>query len=334
MNNYDTLNPMQREAVLTTEGPLLVLAGAGSGKTRALTHRVAYLIEEKGVKPWNILAITFTNKAAGEMRDRVNSLVEYGADSVWVSTFHSLCVRILRRFIENIGYTTDFSIYDSDDTKTLMKQIFKDLEVNTKVLKERGVLGVISSAKNEMISPEEFMLSAKAEGDSRLKRIAELYMEYQKRLKKNNALDFDDLLVKTVELFQSKQEVLEYLLKAVDIGINGYLLKDSESSELKKAILSVVDGEDYIQPSLIPVLNAKMIDRDMDSEKIEKLTKRELEVLKLLAVGMYNKGVADELHISERTVKNHVSSIFKKIDVSDRTQAAVFAIRNNLISIH
>jgi len=210
MNNYDTLNPMQREAVFTTEGPLLVLAGAGSGKTRALTHRVAYLIEEKGVKPWNILAITFTNKAAGEMRDRVNSLVEYGADSVWVSTFHSLCVRILRRFIENIGYTTDFSIYDSDDTKTLMKQIFKDLEVNTKVLKERGVLGVISSAKNEMIGPEEFMLSAKAEGDSRLKRIAELYMEYQKRLKKNNALDFDDLLVKTVELFQSKQEVLEY----------------------------------------------------------------------------------------------------------------------------
>ena len=134
MNNYDTLNPMQREAVFTTEGPLLVLAGAGSGKTRALTHRVAYLIEEKGVKPWNILAITFTNKAAGEMRDRGNSRVEYGADSVWVSTFHSLCVRILRRFIENIGYTTDFSIYDSDDTKTLMKEIFKDLEVNTKVL--------------------------------------------------------------------------------------------------------------------------------------------------------------------------------------------------------
>ena len=210
MNNYDTLNPMQREAVFTTEGPLLVLAGAGSGKTRALTHRVAYLIEEKGVKPWNILAITFTNKAAGEMRERVNQLVDFGADSVWVSTFHSLCVRSLRRFIENLGYTTDFSIYDSDDTKTLMKQIFKDLEVNQKVLKERGVLGVISSAKNEMISPEEFLLSAKADGDSRLQRIGELYMEYQKRLKKNNALDFDDLLVKTVELFQAKQEVLEY----------------------------------------------------------------------------------------------------------------------------
>ena len=150
MNNYDTLNPIQREAVFTTEGPLLVLAGAGSGKTRALTHRVAYLIEEKGVKPWNILAITFTNKAAGEMRERVNQLVDFGADSVWVSTFHSLCVRILRRFIENLGYTTDFSIYDSDDTKTLMKQIFKDLEVNKKVLKERAVFGVNSSAKNDM----------------------------------------------------------------------------------------------------------------------------------------------------------------------------------------
>ena len=210
MSIYDTLNKEQREAVFCTEGPLLMLAGAGSGKTRSLTHRIAYLIEEKGVKPWNILAITFTNKAAGEMRERVNQLVDFGADSVWVSTFHSLCVRILRRFIENLGYTTDFSIYDSDDTKTLMKQIFKDLEVNQKVLKERGVLGVISSAKNEMISPEEFLLSAKADGDSRLQRIGELYMEYQKRLKKNNALDFDDLLVKTVELFQAKQEVLEY----------------------------------------------------------------------------------------------------------------------------
>ena len=210
MSDLELLNREQQEAVLHVDGPLLILAGAGSGKTRVLTYRIAHLIDECGVNPWNILAITFTNKAAGEMRERVDQLVGFGAESIWVSTFHSLCVRILRRFIENIGYTTDFSIYDSDDTKTLMKQIFKDLEVNTKVLKERGVLGVISSAKNEMISPEEFMLSAKAEGDSRLKRIAELYMEYQKRLKKNNALDFDDLLVKTVELFQSKQEVLEY----------------------------------------------------------------------------------------------------------------------------
>ena len=210
MNSFHTLNPMQQEAVLHTEGPLLVLAGAGSGKTRALTHRVAYLIEEKNVAPWNILAITFTNKAAGEMRERVNGLVEYGADSVWVSTFHSLCVRILRRFIENLGYDTSFSIYDTDDQKMLMKQIFKTMEINNKQYKERGVLGVISSAKNELITPEEFALNARADGDFRGQKIAEIYKEYQMQLKKNNALDFDDLLVKTVELFDAKPEILDY----------------------------------------------------------------------------------------------------------------------------
>ena len=210
MNRLHTLNPMQQEAVLHTEGPLLVLAGAGSGKTRALTHRVAYLIEEQGVAPWNILAITFTNKAAGEMRERVNSLVEYGADSVWVSTFHSLCVRILRRFIENLGYDTSFSIYDTDDQRTLMKQIFKSMEVNNKQYKERGVLSVISSAKNELISPEEFALNARVNRSGRSEKIAELYKEYQVQLKKNNALDFDDLLVKTVELFDSNPEILDY----------------------------------------------------------------------------------------------------------------------------
>ena len=210
MNSFHTLNPMQQEAVLHTEGPLLVLAGAGSGKTRALTHRVAYLIEEKNVAPWNILAITFTNKAAGEMRERVNSLVEYGADSVWVSTFHSLCVRILRRFIENLGYDTSFSIYDTDDQRTLMKQIFKNMEINNKQYKERGVLSIISSAKNELISPEEFALNVRASGDFRGQKIAEIYKEYQIQLKKNNALDFDDLLVKTVELFDAKPEILDY----------------------------------------------------------------------------------------------------------------------------
>ena len=210
MNRLHTLNPMQQEAVLHTEGPLLILAGAGSGKTRALTHRVAYLIEEKGVAPWNILAITFTNKAAGEMRERVNSLVEYGADSVWVSTFHSLCVRILRRFIENLGYDSSFSIYDTDDQKTLMKQIFKNLDVNTKQYKERGVLGIISAAKNELIGPEEFAMNARISGTFRDQKIAELYREYQTQLKKNNALDFDDLLVKTVELFDNNPEILDY----------------------------------------------------------------------------------------------------------------------------
>ncbi len=210
MNSFHTLNPMQQDAVLHTEGPLLVLAGAGSGKTRALTHRVAYLIEEKNVAPWNILAITFTNKAAGEMRERVNQLVEYGADSVWVSTFHSLCVRILRRFIENLGYDTSFSIYDTDDQKTLMKQIFKAMDVNTKMYKERGILGIISSAKNELIGPEEFAMNAKIAGDFRSQKIAEIYREYQVQLKKNNALDFDDLLVKTVELFDNNPEILDY----------------------------------------------------------------------------------------------------------------------------
>ena len=208
MSIYDTLNPMQKEAVLHTEGPLLILAGAGSGKTRVLTHRIAYLIEEKEVNPWNILAITFTNKAAGEMRERVDSLVGFGAESIWVSTFHSACVRILRRYIENLGYTSSFSIYDSDDQKTLMKQVFKALDIDTRQYKERSVLGIISSAKDKLISPEEFLLNAGQ--DFRQKKVGEIYREYQNQLKKNNALDFDDLIVKTVELFQTNHQILDY----------------------------------------------------------------------------------------------------------------------------
>ena len=208
MSIYDTLNPMQKEAVLHTEGPLLILAGAGSGKTRVLTHRVAYLIDEKQVNPWNILAITFTNKAAGEMRERVDQLVGFGAESIWVSTFHSTCVRILRRHIEYLGYTTNFSIYDSDDQKPLMKQVFKAMDVDTKQFKERSVLGTISSAKDKLIGPDEFLLNAGQ--DFRQRGIGEIYKEYQKRLRKNNALDFDDLIVKTVELFQNNSEILNY----------------------------------------------------------------------------------------------------------------------------
>ena len=208
MSIYDTLNEQQKEAVLHTEGPLLILAGAGSGKTRVLTHRIAYLIEEQGVNPWNILAITFTNKAAGEMRERVDKLVGFGAESIWVSTFHSTCVRILRRHIDLLGYDNNFTIYDSDDQKTLMKDVCKLLQIDTKIFKERALLSTISHAKDELITPEEFRI--RAEGDFSQKKIAEVYEEYEKQLRANNALDFDDLLVKTVQLFQTQADMLEY----------------------------------------------------------------------------------------------------------------------------
>ena len=208
MSIYESLNPMQREAVLSTEGPLLVLAGAGSGKTRVLTHRVAYLIEEMGVAPWNIMAITFTNKAAGEMRERVDRLVSHGAEAVWVSTFHSSCVRILRRHIQYLGFDTDFSIYDTDDQKTVMKQVIKALELDPKQYRERALLSQISAAKDQLISPEEFELNAAR--DYRLRQTARIYREYQNQLKKNNALDFDDLIVKAVELLEESREVREY----------------------------------------------------------------------------------------------------------------------------
>ena len=206
-NAYDTLNPMQREAVFTTDGPLLVLAGAGSGKTRALTYRIAYLIEEKGVRPWNILAITFTNKAAGEMRERVDLLAGEGAGSVWVSTFHSLCVRILRRDAGYLGYDSNFTIYDGDDQKTLMRQVMKKLELDPKMYRERTILNAISSCKNELVTPEEYSLQVS--GDYRKMRMAEAYTEYQEQLRRSNAFDFDDLIMKTVELLQGSAEARE-----------------------------------------------------------------------------------------------------------------------------
>ena len=208
MSIYDTLNDRQREAVFHTEGPVLILAGAGSGKTRVLTHRIANLIEEKGVNPWNIMAITFTNKAAGEMRERVDKIVGFGSESIWVSTFHSSCVRMLRRFIDRLGFDTNFTIYDTDDQKTLMKDICKRLDIDTKIYKERAIMAAISSAKDELIGPEEYEINVM--GDFSKRKIALAYKEYQKELKKNNALDFDDLIMKTVELFQACPDVLEY----------------------------------------------------------------------------------------------------------------------------
>lgn len=206
MSIYDTLNEPQRQAVLQTEGPVLILAGAGSGKTKALTCRAAYLIEEKGVSPYQIMAITFTNKAAGEMRERISQMVGCGSEGIWVTTFHSTCVRILRRYIDRIGFDTNFSIYDADDQKTLMKELCKRLEVDKKIYKERALLAAISSAKDELIGPMEF---AKNAGSDYIKqKQAQVYLEYQKALKKNNALDFDDLIFYTVELFRKDEEVL------------------------------------------------------------------------------------------------------------------------------
>ncbi len=203
----DSLNDEQKEAVQHTKGPVLILAGAGSGKTRVLTHRTAWLIDNEGVNPWNILAITFTNKAAGEMRERIDRIVGNGSESIWVATFHSTCVRILRRYADRIGYDDHFTIYDSDDQKTLMKQVCKKLNLDTKQLKEKTILNAVSSAKDELIGPDQFALMAK--GDYEKEKIARAYRQYQAELKSNDAMDFDDLLVKTVELFKADNEVLE-----------------------------------------------------------------------------------------------------------------------------
>lgn len=238
MNKYDGLNSMQKEAVLHTEGPLLILAGAGSGKTRVLTHRIAYLIEEKKVPPYNIMAITFTNKAAKEMRERVDKLIGSNAQDVWVSTFHSSCVRILRRHIDKIGYDRYFTIYDSDDQKKLIRDSMKQLNIDPKYFKESAVLSEISGAKNQLISPEQY--KNETYGDLRKETIAKVYIKYQESLKKNNALDFDDLLVKTVELFIGVQSVLEeYQNKFKYIMVDEY--QDTNGVQFK--LVSLLAGK-------------------------------------------------------------------------------------------
>ncbi|PWW17279.1 DNA helicase-2/ATP-dependent DNA helicase PcrA [Cytobacillus oceanisediminis] len=201
------LNPQQQNAVKTTDGPLLIMAGAGSGKTRVLTHRIAYLMVEKGVNPYNILAITFTNKAAREMRDRIHNMMGGAADEIWISTFHSMCVRILRRDIDRIGYNRNFTILDSTDQQSVIKSILKDKNLDPKKFDPRAILGSISSAKNELITPEEY---AKTAGDYIQQVASDVYTEYQKRLRRNQALDFDDLIMITIQLFQRVPEVLEY----------------------------------------------------------------------------------------------------------------------------
>ena len=202
------LNNKQKEAVLQTEGPCLVIAGAGSGKTKVLTHKIAYLIAEKKVLPWNILAITFTNKAANEMKQRVEKLVGESAKDIWMGTFHSICVRILRKFIDRIGFDTSFIIFDTSDQKTLIKACLKTLNIDDKMFTDRSVLSEISNAKNEMLEPKAY--SIKYAGDYRKSKIAEIYELYQKRLKENNAIDFDDIINYTIKILTENEDILEY----------------------------------------------------------------------------------------------------------------------------
>ena len=202
------LNNKQKEAVLATEGPCLVIAGAGSGKTKVLTHKIAYLISEKNVKPWNILAITFTNKAASEMKQRVENLIGDAAGEMWMGTFHSICVRILRRFIDRIGFDTSFLIFDTSDQRTVVKECLKTLNIDDKLFTDRSVLAEISNAKNEMLTPKAYQ--TKYSGDYRKEKIGQVYELYQKRLKENNAIDFDDIINYAIEILSSNADVLQY----------------------------------------------------------------------------------------------------------------------------
>ncbi|MEW3467092.1 UvrD-helicase domain-containing protein, partial [Enterococcus entomosocium] len=201
------MNPRQKEAVMHTEGPLLLMAGAGSGKTRVLTHRIAYLIEEKNVNPWNILAITFTNKAAREMKERVSQLLGSGGEDVWVSTFHSMCVRILRRDVDRIGYSKNFTIIDSSEQNTLMKRVLKELNIDPKKYDPRSILGTISHAKNELLTPEAYQAM---EGSLFEQIVGRCYEKYQKELRNNQCMDFDDLIMNTIRLFQDNEDALQF----------------------------------------------------------------------------------------------------------------------------
>ena len=207
-NLLEELNPKQREAVENTEGPCLVIAGAGSGKTKVLTYKIAYLMQEKNVKPWNILAITFTNKAASEMRDRAEALIGENINDLWLGTFHSICVRILRKFIDRLGFDSSFAIFDTSDQKTLIKNCLKDLNIDTKLFTEKSVINEISNAKNEMIEPNVYM--EEHSNDYRKGIIAKVYSLYQQRLKQNNAIDFDDIINFTIKILMENPDVLDY----------------------------------------------------------------------------------------------------------------------------
>ena len=201
------LNEKQKEATMQTEGPVLVIAGAGSGKTRVLTHRIAYLIDEKKVNPWNIIAITFTNKAAKEMKTRIEDLVGVKAEDIWIGTFHSMCVRILRREIIKIGYGKDFVIFDTSDAKSIIKECIKELNLDDKVYSDKYLLYEISKAKNEMITPDRY--SNMYASNIRMSNVAKAYVLYQNKLKSYNALDFDDIINNAIKLFEENEDVLD-----------------------------------------------------------------------------------------------------------------------------
>ena len=252
MNILDNLNPEQKKAVVHENGPLLILAGAGSGKTRVLTRRIAYLIKEYGVSPWNILALTFTNKAAREMRERVDELIDEGAENIWVSTFHSACVKMLRRFIDRIGYERSFNIYDTDDTKAAMKQVLKFLNIDNKKFPEKTCLNIISNAKNDFIDAEEFAANSRFGADKDV--YSRVYLEYEKRMKSNNALDFDDILVKTVELFQADKDTLEYYQRRFRyILVDEYQDTNIVQFKLLKLLANFVNEDGEIEHNLCVV---------------------------------------------------------------------------------
>ncbi len=305
------LNKEQEEAVRQTEGPLLILAGAGSGKTRVITCRAAYMVKELGISPWNILAITFTNKAASEMRHRIDRMVGSGAESIWVSTFHSLCVRILRRHIERIGFDNSFSIYDSDDQKTVMKDVLKRLNIDTKQLSERTALSAVSHYKDELISVSEALEDAYF--DSSLDDIASAYEEYQDTLRRNNALDFDDLLVKTVELFKSCPEVLSYYQERFRyIMVDEYQDTNTAQFELVRLLaekyrnICVVGDDDqsiykFRGANIRNILDFEQVYTDASSVKLEQNYRSTQNILDAAnAVIKNNKGRKEKALWSER----------------------------------
>ena len=304
MNLENNLNDKQSEAVKHTEGPLLILAGAGSGKTKVLVHRIAYLIEHMGVSPYNIMAITFTNKAAAEMRERVERIIPNVGSSIWVMTFHASCVRMLRRFIDRIGYDNHFSIYDTEDQKTLIKRIYKNLNLDPKIIKEKTAIRAISSYKDELTSPEEALRQT---NDFYDRQIINIYSEYQKALKQNNALDFDDIIVKCVELLERDEEVREYYQEKFKyIMVDEYQDTNNAQFRLIKPLadkyknLCVVGDDDqsiykFRGANIFNILNFENVYKDAKVIKLEQNYRSKANILNVAnAVIKNNKGRKDK----------------------------------------